>query len=67
MTSRGHQFPVAFLSMVSRLNEHGINSDSPIAYTHLDIAGSYGSWSNYWGLGEVTGNPIVAIASSFIY
>jgi len=67
MTSRGHQFPVAFLSMVSRLDEHGINSDFPIAYTHLDIAGSYGSWSKYWGLGEVTGNPIVAIASSFIY
>jgi len=67
MTSRGHQFPAAFLIMVSRLDEHGVTSKFPIAYTHLDIAGCFGKWSNYWGLGEVTGNPVIAIASSFVH
>ncbi|OUM65197.1 hypothetical protein PIROE2DRAFT_60186 [Piromyces sp. E2] len=65
MTSRGHQFPAAFLTLISRLDEHGTTSECPIAYTHLDIAGCYGKWSNYWGLGS-NGNPIIAIASSFI-
>jgi len=63
---RAHQFPVAFLNLVSCLDKHGTNSDNPIAYTHLDIAGCYGKVPNNWGLGEVTGNPIVAIASSFL-
>jgi leucyl aminopeptidase len=66
MTNRAHQFPVAFLNLVSCLDKHGTNSDNPIAYTHLDIAGCYGKVPNNWGLGEVTGNPIVAIASSFL-
>ncbi|ORX81328.1 Zn-dependent exopeptidase, partial [Anaeromyces robustus] len=66
MTCRGHQFPVAFLINVSRLDEHSTYSDNPIAYTHLDISGSYQHSTGDWGLGEVTGNPIIAIASSFL-
>lgn len=66
MTNRGHQFPVAFLNKTSRLDEHGTNSDLPIAYTHLDIAAVFDTGAASWGLGEVTGAPIIAIASSFL-
>ncbi|SHI11152.1 M17 family metallopeptidase [Ferrimonas marina] len=38
--SRGHQFPMAFLLQASGLDEHQCGSDKPIAYLHLDIAGS---------------------------
>ena len=41
-TSRGHQFPAAFLARVSGVDQHGRNSEKPIPYTHLDIAGSAG-------------------------
>lgn len=40
MTSRGHQYPVAFLSVASGLSGHGLDSKNPICYTHVDIAGS---------------------------
>ncbi len=38
--SRGHQFPMAFLIQASGLDRHGLGSDQPIAYLHLDIAAS---------------------------
>ncbi|MBY6105090.1 leucyl aminopeptidase family protein [Ferrimonas balearica] len=38
--SRGHQFPMAFLIQASGLDQHGLGSDHPIAYMHLDIAAS---------------------------
>lgn len=38
-TMRGHQFPMAFLTMASGLDAHGTGSKLPLAYTHLDIAG----------------------------
>lgn len=41
-TPRGHQFPAAFLAVVSGLNNHGLDSDKPIGYTHIDIAASSG-------------------------
>ncbi|RUS75371.1 hypothetical protein EGW08_016861 [Elysia chlorotica] len=37
---RGHQGPAAFLIMASGLDKHGKNSSQPLAYSHLDIAGS---------------------------
>uniref|UniRef100_A0AC34QVK4 Cytosol aminopeptidase domain-containing protein n=1 Tax=Panagrolaimus sp. JU765 TaxID=591449 RepID=A0AC34QVK4_9BILA len=36
-TLRGHMGPALFLIRASRLDEHGIDSDKPIKYTHLDI------------------------------
>eukprot|EP01125_Pyxidicula_operculata_P022726 TRINITY_DN9532_c0_g1_i1.p1 TRINITY_DN9532_c0_g1~~TRINITY_DN9532_c0_g1_i1.p1 ORF type:complete len:516 (+),score=128.38 TRINITY_DN9532_c0_g1_i1:534-2081(+) len=36
---RGHQFATAFLNIASGLNKHGSESEAPLAYTHLDIAG----------------------------
>ncbi|GAA5190591.1 leucyl aminopeptidase family protein [Ferrimonas gelatinilytica] len=38
--ARGHQFPAAFLCQAGGLDQHGVGSDKPIAFMHLDIAGS---------------------------
>ncbi|QIZ77420.1 M17 family metallopeptidase [Ferrimonas lipolytica] len=38
--SRGHQFPMAFLLQAAGLDQHQLGSDKPLAYLHLDIAGS---------------------------
>ena len=36
-TVRGHMSPALFLIRGSRLDEHGIDSNNPIKYTHVDI------------------------------
>ncbi|BHF62874.1 metalloexopeptidase activity [Sparganum proliferum] len=41
-TTRGHQFPAAFMIQASGLDAHGIDSDEPIKFAHLDVAGSAG-------------------------
>merc|ERR1712025_220696 len=41
-TPRGHQFPAAFLTRVSGLDQHQFSSEKPLKYSHLDIAGSSG-------------------------
>lgn len=38
-TSRGHQYPAAFLTVASGLDKHGLAAERPLSYTHLDIAG----------------------------
>lgn len=55
-TPRGHQSPAAFLIMTSGLAKHGIDSTQPLKYTHLDIAGSEGSFP-----GIPTGSPVPAL------
>ncbi|CAF1339686.1 unnamed protein product [Didymodactylos carnosus] len=60
-TSRGHQFPAAFLIRVSGLDKHGIDSDQPLRYSHLDIAGSAGHLPN-----NPTGRPIPSLCEMFI-
>lgn len=40
VTARGHQYPAAFLLEASGLQAHGLNGDKPLAYAHVDIAGS---------------------------
>ena len=42
VTPRGHQFPMAFLAVASGLDKHSVDSQHPMAYTHVDIAGSGG-------------------------
>uniref|UniRef100_H2Z4C3 Cytosol aminopeptidase domain-containing protein n=1 Tax=Ciona savignyi TaxID=51511 RepID=H2Z4C3_CIOSA len=37
-TPRGHQGPAAFLIMASGLDKHGVDSASPLKYTHIDMA-----------------------------
>jgi leucyl aminopeptidase len=63
-TVRGHQYPMAFLSIASGLEGHGLNSSSPIPYTHMDIAGSCIE-ADDWKLGRPTASPIAAIAAAY--
>lgn len=65
MTSRGHQYPFAFMSIASGLDKHGSDSEQPIAYTHLDIAGA-AEESGIGQLGRPTGCPIPALVEAFI-
>ncbi|XP_038133133.1 putative aminopeptidase W07G4.4 [Cyprinodon tularosa] len=60
-TPRGHQTPAAFLIMTSGLDKHGVDSDAPLPYSHIDIAGSSGPFP-----GVPTGAPIVAMATNYI-
>ncbi|XP_044231811.1 putative aminopeptidase W07G4.4 [Thunnus albacares] len=60
-TPRGHQAPAAFLIMASGLHKHGVDSDAPLPYSHVDIAGSSGPFP-----GVPTGAPIVAMATNYI-
>ncbi|WMS86974.1 M17 family metallopeptidase [Pleionea litopenaei] len=63
--ARGHQFPMAFLSLASGLDEHGQFAEKPVPYCHIDIAGS-GVESGDWQHDKPTAAPVVALASSFL-
>ena len=41
--------------------QHGSDSDHPLCYTHMDIAGSSGPFP-----GVPTGSPLVAMAHAFV-
>lgn len=60
-TPRGHQGPAAFLIMSSGLDKHGTQSEKPVKYCHLDIAGSAGNFPD-----PTTGAPILALAKRFL-
>ncbi|XP_062854766.1 putative aminopeptidase W07G4.4 [Trichomycterus rosablanca] len=60
-TPRGHQTPAAFLIMTSGLDKHGVDSDRPLPYSHIDIAGSSGPFP-----GVPTGAPLLAMATKYI-
>lgn len=61
VTSRGHQYPAAFLARASGLDKHGCDSEKPLSYTHLDIAGSAGKLPN-----PPTARPILALCQMFL-
>ena len=63
--ARGHQFPMAFLAIAAGLDQHGPNSEQPLAYTHVDIAGS-ATVGGDWQHGQPTGRPVVAMLASLI-
>ncbi|NVK23915.1 MAG: leucyl aminopeptidase family protein [Gammaproteobacteria bacterium] len=65
VTARGHQFPMAFLAVVSGLDKHDLNSDLPLPYMHIDIAGS-GVENGDWQHGKPTAAPVSALYSAFI-
>lgn len=65
MTSRGHQYPVAFLINASGLIKNGRSSTYPIPYTHLDIAGAAES-SLSVPHSPMTGAPILALNATFV-
>uniref|UniRef100_A0A8C3A3X3 Zgc:152830 n=1 Tax=Cyclopterus lumpus TaxID=8103 RepID=A0A8C3A3X3_CYCLU len=60
-TPRGHQAPAAFLIMAAGLDKHGVDSNAPLPYSHIDIAGSSGPFP-----GVPTGAPILAMATNYI-
>jgi len=64
-TSRGHQFPAAFLIRASGLETHGKDSEKPLCFSHLDIAGSAVEDSDYQ-FGNPTGSPIVALTARYV-
>ena len=63
--ARGHQFPMAFLSLASGLDDHGSRSDSPIPYVHIDIAGS-GVEAGDWQHDKPTSAPVLALAGKYL-
>lgn len=64
-TARGHQFPMAFLSIASGLDQHGQEADVPLPYTHVDIAGS-GVEGGDWQHGKPTAAAVVALATRYL-
>lgn len=64
-TPRGHQFPMAFLAVASGLANHGSDSQSPLPFTHIDIAGS-GVENGDWQHGKPTAAPVAALAAHFL-
>lgn len=64
-TPRGHQFPMAFLMAASGLARHGQDSPSPLAYTHLDIAGCAVEGDD-WQNGRPTAIPLTAMAARWV-
>uniref|UniRef100_R4FKF9 Putative aminopeptidase of the m17 family n=1 Tax=Rhodnius prolixus TaxID=13249 RepID=R4FKF9_RHOPR len=59
--SRGHQAAGAFLVLASGLDEHGLDSNKPVRYTHLDIAASSGHVPE-----NATGAPVLALANRYL-
>ncbi|KYM94413.1 Putative aminopeptidase W07G4.4 [Cyphomyrmex costatus] len=59
---RGHQGPAAFLIKASGLDKHGIESEKPLKYCHVDIAGSAGDFPV-----QPTGSPILALTKMFLF
>ncbi|RUO21116.1 peptidase M17 [Aliidiomarina iranensis] len=64
-TKRGHQFPMAFLAEVAGLEKHGNNSERPLPYIHVDIAGS-GVEGGDWQHGKPTATPVLTFAGKFL-
>ncbi|KXS19457.1 peptidase M17, leucyl aminopeptidase domain-containing protein [Gonapodya prolifera JEL478] len=62
-TSRGHQFPAAFMIVASGLDKHGRDAEVPLAYTHLDVAGAVEEHASGLSLGKPTGAPVTALAA----
>lgn len=65
VTARGHQFPMAFLSIVSGLDKHDLSSEQPIPYIHVDIAGS-GVEGGDWQHGKPSAAPVTALYSALV-
>lgn len=65
VTARGHQFPMAFLSIVSGLDKHDTTDAQPLPYIHIDIAGS-GVEGGDWQHGKPSAAPVSALFGAFI-
>jgi len=65
VTPRGHQFPMAFLAVASGLDKHSVDSTLPMAYTHIDIAGS-GVDGGDWQHDKPSAAPVTAMAARYL-
>ncbi|MDX1705846.1 leucyl aminopeptidase family protein [Pseudidiomarina sp.] len=65
-TPRGHQFPMAFLSIAAGLDKHGTDSEQPLPYVHVDIAGS-GVEGGDWQHGKPTATPVTCFAGCYLH
>lgn len=65
ITSRGHQFPMAFLAISSGIDEHGCNADVCLPYVHIDIAGS-GVEGGDWQHGKPTAAAVSMLAAAYL-
>ncbi|WP_100658161.1 M17 family metallopeptidase [Alteromonas flava] len=65
-TMRGHQFPMAFLAIASGLVQHDVDCTEPLAYTHVDIAGS-GVENSDWQHGKPTAAALTALVSTYAF
>jgi leucyl aminopeptidase len=69
MTDRGHQFPAAFLNVVSGMtkNSSAAVPEERVAYTHFDISGCAEEGHSVGNdLPRVTGSPVVALAAALL-
>ena len=64
-TKRGHQFPMAFLTIAAGLDQHGSASQQPLPYIHVDIAGS-GVEGGDWQHGKPTATPVASFAGCYL-
>jgi leucyl aminopeptidase len=64
-TMRGHQFPMAFLTVASGLDKHEANCELPLPYTHVDIAGS-GVENLDWQHGKPTAAPVNVFVNTYL-
>lgn len=64
VTPRGHQFPMAFLVEAAGLAGHGLNSETPLPYCHMDIAGS-GVDGGDWQHSKPSAAPVQALAALY--
>merc|ERR1711976_196355 len=60
-TARGHQFPMAFMMVGAGLENHCIDAEVPIKYSHLDIAGAAGFFPS-----PPTGSPVVGMTAMLV-
>ncbi|KAF5399447.1 hypothetical protein PHET_07333 [Paragonimus heterotremus] len=60
-TPRGHQIPAAFLSMASGLDKHGLDSDKPLPFTHVDVSGAAAKIHF-----QATAAPLMMFASRYV-
>lgn len=64
ITARGHQYPAAFLLKASGLFEHGLNSEIPLPFSHIDIAGSAVEGHPHYG--SPTACPVASLVNYIV-
>jgi leucyl aminopeptidase len=62
---RGHQFAAGFLVIASGISNHGIDSEVPVPYVHVDIAPSACENSDFAN-GKPTACTVAALTAQFL-